>query len=212
MRVCARNPSATICRSISPRHKVFPCRPESTFMPVRISFAPLRALTTAVAVLSLAAIGGVAHADDYSDINQLLRSGKTTEALQRANAGLAKNARDPQMRFLQAVALTNVGQSEAAIAAFRQLIEDYPELPEPYNNLAVIYAAQGQLENARGALELAVRNNPNFALAYENLADVYIRLAYQNYSKSVSLDGRMAGSVNPKLTLVRQLLQPPAAK
>ena len=74
----------------------------------------------------------------------------------------------------------------------------------------MIYASQGQLENARGALELAVRNNPNFALAYENLADVYIRLAYQNYAKSVSLDGRMASTVNPKLTLVRQLLNPPA--
>ena len=160
--------------------------------------------------LSLTVVGSAAYADEYSEINQLLRSGKAAEALERSNAGLAKNARDPQMRFLQAVALTNVGKMEEAVTAFRKLIEDYPELPEPYNNLAVIYASQGQLENARGALELAVRNNPNFALAYENLADVYIRLAYQNYAKSVSLDGRMASTVNPKLTLVRQLLNPPA--
>ena len=203
-------PSATICRSISPRRRVFLLRHESTSMPVRISQAVLRPLAAAMLALSLTVVGSAAYADEYSEINQLLRSGKAAEALERSNAGLAKNARDPQMRFLQAVALTNVGKMEEAVTAFRKLIEDYPELPEPYNNLAVIYASQGQLENARGALELAVRNNPNFALAYENLADVYIRLAYQNYANSVSLDGRMASTVNPKLTLVRQLLNPPA--
>ncbi len=32
---------------------------------------------------------------------------------------------------------------------FRGLIEDYPELPEPYNNLAVIYAQQGEYDSAR---------------------------------------------------------------
>ena len=154
-------PSATICRSISPRRRVFLLRHESTSMPVRISQAVLRPLAAAMLALSLTVVGSAAYADEYSEINQLLRSGKAAEALERSNAGLAKNARDPQMRFLQAVAL-------------------------------------------------AVRNNPNFALAYENLADVYIRLAYQNYAKSVSLDGRMASTVNPKLTLVRQLLNPPA--
>ena len=163
------------------------------------------------AALSLGLAAGAVRADEYSDINQLLRSGKAAEALARADAGLAKNARDPQLRFLQAVALTNVGKAEDAVAAFRKLIEDYPELPEPYNNLAVIYAGRGQLENARGALELAVRNNPEYALAYENLADVYVRLAYQNYSKSVALDARMGRTVNPKLTLVRELLKPPVA-
>lgn len=164
------------------------------------------------ASLSLGLFAGVVHADEYSDINQLLRNGKASQALERANAGLEKNARDPQLRFLQAVALTNTGKSEEAIAAFRKLIEDYPELPEPYNNLAVIYAGEGQLENARSALELAVRNNPNYALAYENLADVYVRLAYQNYSKSVTLDPRMGRSVNPKLNLARELLKPPAVE
>ncbi len=203
--------SATICRSISPRRLLLRRRFESTYMPRRISFAGRCRLAAVGAALSLGLAAGAVRADEYSDINQLLRGGKAAEALARAEAGLAKNARDPQLRFLQAVALTNVGKTEDAVAAFRKLIEDYPELPEPYNNLAVIYAGQGQLENARGALELAVRNNPEYALAYENLADVYVRLAYQNYNKSVALDARMGRTVNPKLTLVRELLKPPVA-
>jgi tetratricopeptide (TPR) repeat protein len=76
------------------------------------------------------------------------------------------------------------GQTEEAIATFTLLTEDYPELPEPYNNLAVIYAGQNRLDQARNALEMAVRNNPNYAVAHENLGDIYTRLAQQSYTRS----------------------------
>ncbi|CAB5721281.1 Predicted methyltransferase (contains TPR repeat) [Delftia tsuruhatensis] len=153
---------------------------------------------------------GHAHADDYTDVNQLLRNGKSSQALERADTYLAKNARDPQMRFLRAVALTDSGKTDEAIAALNQLIEDYPELPEPYNNLAVIYAGRDQLDKARSALESAVRNNPGYGVAYENLGDIHARLAYQAYAKAQGLDGR-AASVRPKLKLLRELLQAPVA-
>ena len=203
-------PSATICRSISPRRRVFLLRHESTSMPVRISQAVLRPLAAAMLALSLTVVGSAAYADEYSEINQLLRSGKAAEALERSNAGLAKNARDPQMRFLQAVALTNVGKMEEAVTAFRKLIEDYPELPEPYNNLAVIYARQGDLDRARSALEAAVRNNPNYAVAHANLGDIYARLAYQSYAQSLAKGGRPA-ALNPKLKQLKDMLQPAAS-
>ena len=82
--------------------------------------------------------------------------------------------------------------------------------PEPYNNLAVIYAGQNQLDKARSALESAVRNNPNYGVAYENLGDIHARLAYEAYSKAQGLDGR-AASVRPKLKLLRDLLAPVTA-
>ncbi|HNZ90903.1 MAG TPA: tetratricopeptide repeat protein, partial [Acidovorax sp.] len=86
-----------------------------------------------------------------------------------------------------------------------------PELPEPYNNLAVIYASQNQLDKARTALEMAVRNNPAYAAAHENLGDIYARQAYQSYAKAQKLEANNA-AVKSKLALVRQLLQPVAAR
>ena len=153
---------------------------------------------------------GSAYADDYTDVAQLLKNGKAPQALQKADEYLVKNSRDPQMRFLRAIALTNDNRTQEAIGAFRQLTEDYPELPEPYNNLAVIYARQGDLDKARAALEAAVRNNPNYAVAYENLGDIYARLAYQAYSQSLNKGGR-AAALNPKLKQLKDMLQPAAA-
>lgn len=180
-------------------------RTESTYMPVRNLFSSAVRLIA----LSAALAAGSAYADDYADMAQLLKTGKTQQALQKADAYLAKNARDPQMRFLRAIALTNDGKTEEAIAAFRQLTEDYPELPEPYNNLAVIYARQGDLDKARSALENAVRNNPNYAVAHENLGDIYARLAYQSYAQAQAKGGRAAG-LQPKMKLLKDVLQPPA--
>jgi Flp pilus assembly protein TadD len=174
-------------------------------MPLRNSFRCALRLAALAAMLAT----GHAQADDYADVNLLLRNGKSAQALERANAYLAKNARDPQMRFLQAVALTDSGKTDEAIAALNQLIEDYPELPEPYNNLAVIYASQDQLDKARMALESAVRNNPHYGVAYENLGDIHARLAYQAYAKAQGLD--RAASVRPKLAQLRELLKAPAA-
>ena len=181
-------------------------RTESTNMPVRNLFST----AARMAVVAVMLTAGSAYADDYSDVAQLLKSGKTQQALQKADTYLAKNARDPQMRFLRGIALTNDGKTEDAITAFRLLTEDYPELPEPYNNLAVIYARQGDLDRARSALEAAVRNNPNYAVAHENLGDIYARLAYQSYAQSLAKGGRPA-ALNPKLKQLKDMLQPAAS-
>ena len=93
-----------------------------------------------------------------------------------ARHALAQRPREPQARFLKGVAQTEQGQDTAAIATFQSLVEDYPELPEPYNNLAVLYAQKGEYESARVALENAVKTAPDWGIAHENLGDVYIRL------------------------------------
>ena len=99
--------------------------------------------------------------------------------------------------------------SSPNIAVFTKLSEDYPELPEPYNNLAVLYASQGQYDKARAALEMAIRTNPSYATAHENLGDVYAKLASQAYSKALQLDSNNTG-VQPKLALIRDLFAPGA--
>jgi len=149
-------------------------------------------------------------ADEYDPVNQLLRDGQLPQAMAKADAYLATNPRDPQMRFLKALIQQDGGDREAAQASYTALIQDYPELPEPYNNLAVLYASQGQFEKARDALEMATRNSRSYATAYENLGDVYARLAEQSYRQALQLDAGNT-SLGPKLSLIRQLITTPGA-
>lgn len=133
-----------------------------------------------------------------------MRAGQMGDALGKAEQFLTAKPRDPQMRFLKGVIQSETGKPVEAITTFTKLTEDYPELPEPYNNLAVLYAGQSQFDKARAALEMAIRTNPSYATAHENLGDVYAKLASQAYSKALQLDAGNAG-VAPKLSLIRNL-------
>ena len=155
-------------------------------------------------VLAGALAATAAYADDYVDVNVLIKNGKLGEALAKADQYLAGKPRDPQMRFIKGVIQTEAGKPVDAIATFNQITQDYPELPEPYNNLAVLYAGQSQYDKARAALEMAIRTNPSYATAHENLGDVYAKLASQAYSKALQLDGGNT-AVQPKLALIRTL-------
>jgi tetratricopeptide (TPR) repeat protein len=97
-----------------------------------------------------------------------------------------------------------MGRNAEAIVIFTKLTEDYPELPEPYNNLAVIYAQQRQFDKAKQALEQAIRTHPSYATAHENLGDLYARLASQAYGKALQLDSSNASAQN-KLALIKDL-------
>lgn len=149
-------------------------------------------------------------ADDIEDANKLVSAGKYAEALQKANDFLVKNPRDAQMRFLKGIILTEQNKSSEAIGVFSRLIEDYPSLPEPYNNLAALFAASGQYDRAQTALEKAIRLNPSYATAHENLGDLYVKLSMEQYSKALQIDARNAG-VKSKLTVARNMMNGPAA-
>ncbi len=154
-----------------------------------------------IAALSIASVA--VRADDIADVQKLLSASKNAEALQKADQFLAAKPRDPMMRFLRGISLSQAGRAPEAITAFTKLTEDFPELPEPFNNLAVLYAQQGQYDKARTALEMAIHTNPSYATAYENLGDVYAKLASQAYSKALQIDTRSA--VAPKLAMIRDL-------
>jgi tetratricopeptide (TPR) repeat protein len=155
-------------------------------------------------VTAALAFTAAAPANDLPEIQKLLKSGQAAEALERADKALAAEPKDAQLRFVKGVALVELGRQNEAIAVFVKLADDHPELPEPYNNLAVLYAGQNQYDKARTALEMAVRTNPSYATAYENLGDVYAKLASQAYAKALQIDGGNA-AVPPKLALIREL-------
>src|SRR6185295_17338993 len=122
-------------------------------------FAPL-----AAALLFGASI---ALADDLEDASRLLKAGQAQQALESVNKALAAKPRDPQARFLKGLILTEQGNAREAIDVFTRLTQDYPDLPEPFNNLAEIYASQGEYDKARVSLERSIRTHPSYATAYE---------------------------------------------
>lgn len=108
--------------------------------------AALRAL---VAALALGC--GAGWANSLQEASKLLHTGQHAQALEHVNKALAANPRDPQARFLKGLILTEQGNSKEAEDVFVKLTRDHPEYPEPHNNLAVIYASQGQYDKARAA-------------------------------------------------------------
>lgn len=144
-------------------------------------------------------------ADEVQEINQQFRSGNLTGALTRANAYLAKNPKDAQTRFLKGLILADQGKTNDAIAVFTGLTEDYPELPEPYNNLAVLYASQNKYAAAKNALEMAIRTHPSYATAHENLGDIYAKMASIAYDKALALDSKNTAA-QTKLALIQDLI------
>lgn len=149
--------------------------------------------------------------DPYAPVTQLVRAGKLAEAAAKADEYLAGKPRDPQMRFIKSVVQSELGKPDEAIETLTQLTQEFPELPEPYNNLAVLYAGQNQYDKARTALEMAIRLNPNYATAYENLGDVYAKLASESYGRSLQLQGNNP-QASQKVAALTNMLAPQTAK
>ena len=156
--------------------------------------------------IGLLLTGAAALADEYAEVQRLQRSGQTTEALARADKYIAANPRDPQMRFVKAGVLSAANKTAEAEELLVQLTRDYPELPEPWNNLAVLHASRGQLDKAQEALQAALRINPAYATALENLGDVRLRQASEAYQRARQLDPGSGTRLTPRIDALRGLL------
>lgn len=165
----------------------------------RYRYSPLGAVIMLLIVMCSPVL-----ADDYDDAVRLLKQGKTAAALKKVDAAIAANDNDARSRFLKGLILTEQGNTRGAIDVFTSLTRDYPELPEPYNNLAVLYAAEGRYDQARESLEMAIRTHPSYAVAHENLGDVYAKMASEAYDKALSLD-RGNKTAQTKLSLIGEL-------
>ena len=151
---------------------------------LRLSQKPsLARLSALIAGVVLSASVSVANAQSLPDIQRLLKQGQLPQALEKSDAYIASKPKDPQGRFMRGLVLTEMGRTADAIAVFTKLTEDFPELPEPYNNLAVLYAQQKQYDKARTALEMAIRTHPSYSIAHENLGDVHCGTTVKRYSK-----------------------------
>jgi len=141
---------------------------------------------------------------ELADVTRMIRDGQYVTAMAKLDTVLAADARNPQARFLRGVVQTDQGDTDDAVETFQLLTEDFPELPEPHNNLAVIWAQKGDYDRALAELRIALAAHPDYAIAHENLGDVYTRLAGAEYDRAVKID-KTNRSAQAKLVLVREL-------
>ncbi len=157
-----------------------------------------------MALCLLLTLANMARADELQDANRYFKQGQHALALEKVESFLKSKPKDAQARFLKGLILTEQGKTTEAIKVFSALTDDYPELPEPYNNLAVLFAGQGQYEKAKVALEMAIRTHPSYATAHENLGDIYAKMASQAYDRALQLD-RSNTSTQTKLEMIKDL-------
>ena len=100
--------------------------------------------------------------------------------------------------------LTRLDELDKARDLFVELTREHQDLPEPYNNLAVIYASQGDFEKAQDALQQAINTHPSYATAHENMGDIYAKMASNAYNQALQLDADNT-SAKAKLSLVNDL-------
>src|SRR6476661_1315442 len=164
----------------------------------------LAAIVAAVLIAFFTAAPASAQTDELQEASQLLKQGQLDRALDRVDVYLKTKPKDARGRFLKGLILAEQNKPADAIKVFTELTQEFPELPEPYNNLAVLYASQGQYDKARAALEMAIRTHPSYATAHENLGDIYAKMASQAYDKALQLD-RSNQAAQGKLNLIKEL-------
>ena len=128
------------------------------------------------------------YENDLNRIQELVHTGRYSQALERIDELLKQVPDMVQGRFLKGVALAERGQTNQAITEFRLLTTQYPFLPEPYNNLAVLYARQQQYDQARESLLKALETHASYATAYQNLSNIYAMMAGDAYDKALGLN------------------------
>ncbi|GAA4334803.1 hypothetical protein GCM10023144_27420 [Pigmentiphaga soli] len=152
----------------------------------------------------------------YARLEGQIADGHAADALAEIDRRLDDDKRrspettDVQLLFLKAYALDRLGRREEAKALYRQMTERFPELPEPWNNLAALEAADGRLDEAKTALDMAVRTDPGYTAARENLGDLYMMLAARSYGEAGKLDPNAAGA-REKREGIKSLLEAPGA-
>lgn len=156
------------------------------------AFNNFNKLNKRIASLCLAAMtlstAAAAMAGEAEDVGALLQSGRYQEALDKIDA-LPRESRDlPQLRLYRGMSLMALDKRSEALRSFEALAGEYPDMPEPFNNMAVIQAANGRYHEARVLLEKALRADARYSVAQENIGDVYIKLANQTYARLRTLD------------------------
>lgn len=147
-----------------------------------------------------------------SAVEKLIKARRYQDAVTQINVDLKKSPRNVQLRFVKARLEIEMRQFDQAKKTLIEITQQFPELPEPYNNLAAIAANQGKWIEARDYLELALKLRPSYAIASANLGEIYIRLgaqAYEDAAKNAQLNQRQYSN---RAKALLDVLKPPAKR
>lgn len=142
-------------------------------------------------------------------ISAMMDGGRYAEALEIIDKRVAQReaemaiGSDVQLLFLRGRALAGLGRDDDAIEHYLNMTTLYPELPEPWNNLAVEYVKQGKLDMAYDALQMALSANPNYATARANLGWVQLMQARQSFESAQGAPGA-AGAAQQTTEILRR--------
>ncbi len=150
------------------------------------------------AVLSMQ-LHALTNADELK-IKSLMNNSKIEEALMLIKS-IDNLTPDPKLNFIKGVALARNKENIKAIKVFESIVKDFPEHPEAYNNLAVLYAKEGRLDEAIIVLEQAIKTNESYSTAYLNLGDLYSKKAANVYGEVLKIDSKNNIAIN-KLRLI----------
>lgn len=125
-------------------------------------------------------------ADSLEELQLLVEQKKYSTAIQSAEKLLAHQGQHPRVMFLTAYAYQMNRQIDKAESLYRQLISEYPNLPEPRNNLAMIYQDRGDYDAASKLLVEAIETHNSYATAYRNLSRIYKGIASEAYRRALS--------------------------
>ncbi len=163
---------------------------------------------TLILLSSVICLSSVFAQTSYGDIQVLINDGQYNEALKLTNEQLSLNSSDIKLQFMKGLVLTRLDKYSEAEAVFIKLTKENPDLPEPFNNLAVVYAAQGKYEEAAESLQNAINTHPSYATAHENLGDIYAKMASRAYNQALELD-TSNNAAREKLSLLNELITAP---
>ncbi|RKZ48599.1 MAG: hypothetical protein DRQ48_02415 [Gammaproteobacteria bacterium] len=159
-------------------------------------------------IIILSSILVTSVAANNEEIQRMIQQGSFKKALVLAEEQLAINPDETQTLFLKGLILARMDRLKESAAVFIRLTEEHPELPEPYNNLAVVYAASGDYDKAEAALRQAINTHPSYATAHENLGDIYAKMASQAYNNALKLDSNNQ-ETKEKLSMISDLITTP---
>lgn len=141
---------------------------------------------------------------DISKLNKLIEEKDYSKAKKIVEQLLNSDKENPQLLFINGVLLSELDEIDKAINVFVSLTKSHPTLPEPYNNLAVLYAQSGNFDLARTALEKSIKTHPSYATAHVNLGDLYTRMASESYNQALQID-KSNKNAKTKLSLIKKL-------
>jgi len=163
-----------------------------------------RILFTASIIFFLSYSTSIFSKTNIEEIKLLLKNGKYDKAENLVNMSINNNFNDPELLFYKGIIETNLNKNNQAIDTFRDITERFPQLPEPFNNLAVLYAGKGQYRLAKEILEQAIKTNPSYLTAHINLGDIFTKMASEAYNKALEIDKSNNIAIT-KLSMITQL-------